>query len=1112
MLKKYTSRVWPPATGRQRFLYRIALALVSLLTLYTVAGFLLLPLVIKSRAEAIFAEKFKRHASIEKVRFNPFTLKLNAHGFRLYETDGKNLFADIETLVLDLSSESLFRMAPVIQELNITAPQVRIVRLDANRYNVDDIITALSEQPPSDEPARFSINNIQIDRGRIEFDDKPVRTRHVVGDLRLGIPFISSLPSEVQIFVEPLLAAKVNDTPVLIKGKARPFASTRDAVVDLNLDNFDLTRFVEYLPFQSRIKVPSAKLSMSMQAKFLQPEGKPAAVTLSGTSSLTSLQISEPDGKSIAKLAKLAVELRETPVFGDRISVARIALDGFQTKLVRGSDGRTNIERLLTAAQSKEPDPKKMRPASNESTSPRIAIGEIAVSNAVLHYADEAAARPMQADIEKLNLTLRKLDLDVRRNTINIAEARSDSAAFMLLQDKALATGSPIAPPETTKSDAAETKSAPGLQVSIGAVNIENWSARVEDRNHAEPAVMTLSPLSASLKNLSNKPGTVPSPLALKANVNQGGSLSLDGNVGIAPLQADIAVDIKGIDVLPLQPYITDHINLKLTRANLAASGRLQLAAAKDNALQGGFKGDLTLGNLATVDKLSGNDFLRWKSLFVGGMDVRLAPFAFTADQVALGDFFARVIIDPNGRINLQDIARGEAGSGRSLTERDAEKSGKGVAKASVANATSANNAGNAVTASSPARPSLTDAKASGAKASALPPITIRKLTLQGGRVRFTDNFIRPNYSTTLANFGGAVTGLSSIAGGNAEVDMRGEVNGAPLAVTGSINPLRGDLFLDLKANVRGMELAPLSAYSGRYVGYGIEKGKLSFEVAYRVDQRNLTAENRLILEQLTFGNKVDSPNATKLPVQFAIALLRDRNGVIDLNLPIGGSLDDPQFSIGGVLLKVIGNAILKAATQPFALLGSLFGGGAELSSIEYEPGRATIPSAGEDKLRSLARALSERPNLRLEIGGQVDPEADREGLKRTYLERRVRSLKLRDAGIRAGSQEAAGITVRPDEYADLVTRVYRDEKFPKPRNVLGLPKSIPVGEMEKLIIANAEVDEDDLIALGNQRAQNTKAWLQEKGQVPPERLFIVAPRIGKSDSASGSRVEFSLK
>lgn len=1106
MLKKITSRIWSPAAAKQRFLHRIFVALAALaalLSLYAVAGFFMLPFIAKSQAEKIFAEKLKRQAQIEEIRFNPFTLKLAVHGFRLYEADGKNVFAEIDVLKVNLSAESLIRVAPVVQELHIAAPRLHIARLDANRYNFDDILAALSDQPASEETARFSINNIQLDGGRIEFDDKPSRAKHVVDDLRIGIPFISSLPSDVQVFVEPLLDAKVNGTSVLLKGKARPFASTRDATVDLNLENFDLTRFVEYLPFKARVKVPSAKLTMNMQANFLQPAGKPAALTLSGKTSLSSVQISEPGGKSIAKFDELAVELRNTPVFGERISIARISLDGIQANVQRSSDGRINIERMLAPTQNNGPAPANAQPAGAKTAVPRISVGEIAVSNAALHFDDEAAARPLRADIEKFRFTLKKLDIDLRRNAIDIAELRSDSAALKLRQEKAGTATSSTSVQQAAKTLAADPgpKSETGPLLSIGAIHIGNWSARVEDHNHAEPAVTTIAPLSASVKNLSNAPGAAPAALMLKANVNQGGLLAMEGNLGIAPLQTDLAVDIKGIDILPLQPYITDHINLKLTRASLTALGRLQLASGKDNAVQGGFKGDLTLGNLATVDKLSGNDFLRWKSLFVGGMDLRLAPFAFSADEVALSDFFARVIIDSNGRINLQDIARGDAQGSRSLTDRDDDKKGRGSAKPAAPAATA-----------SPEE-ALAGNRAGNARASGLPPIAIRKLTLQGGRVRFTDNFIRPNYSTTLANFGGGVTGLSSVAAGNAQVDMRGEVNGAPLALTGSINPLRGDLFLDLKANVRGMELAPLSAYSGRYVGYGIEKGKLSFEVAYRVDQRKLTAENRLVLEQLTFGSRVDSPSATKLPVQFAVALLRDRNGVIDLNLPIGGSLDDPQFSIGGLLMKVIGNAILKAATQPFAMLGSLFGGGAELSSIDYEPGRATVPSAAESKLQSLARALSERPNLKLDIGGQVDPDADREGLKRSYLERRVRSLKLRDAGIRSGSPEAADISVRPDEYADLVTRVYRDATFPKPRNVVGLPKSVSVAEMEKLIIANAEVDEDDLIALGNQRAQNTKLWLQLKGQVAPERLFIVAPKLGKTDSnAAGSRVEFALR
>jgi len=462
-------------------------------------------------------------------------------------------------------------------------------------------------------------------------------------------------------------------------------------------------------------------------------------------------------------------------------------------------------------------------------------------------------------------------------------------------------------------------------------------------------------------------------------------------------------------------------------------------------------------------------------------MDLRLEPFAVTIGQVALSDFFARVIIDPQGRNTLQDIVRGDDAEDKSLTEE----------------------APKAQAARSAAQPVKPDGK--------IPPIAIRKLTLQGGRVRFTDNFIKPNYSATLANFGGAVTDLSSDPASSAGVDLRGEVNNAPLTVAGRINPLRGNLLLDLKAEVRGMELAPLSAYSGRYVGYGIEKGKLSFEVAYRIDNRTLTAENRLVLDQLTFGEKIDSPTATKLPVQFALALLRDRNGVIDVNLPIGGSLDDPQFSIGGLIVRVIVNVIAKAVTQPFALLGSLFGGGAELSSLELDAGRAAIAPAAEAKLQSLAKALGDRPALKLEVAGRVQPEADRAGLQHVSIERKVRALKTKDLQARGESPEPGNVAVSPAEYPALLKRAYRDEKFPKPRNLVGLAKDLPVEEMEKLMLANAEIDDDDLVALGNQRAQAVKSWLLKNAQVPAERIFIVAPKMMK-DEAKGGGVDFSLR
>jgi len=1039
-------------------LRRAAKIIAGLVFAYGVLGFFILPGIVRTQIEVRIAEKLHREASIGAVEINPYALTLTLRDFTLRERKSEAVFAAFDTLHLNLSSESLLRLAPVIRELRLAGPRIQLVRTAANRYNIDDIVELLASQPPSDEPARFSVNNIQVEGGRIAFDDRPAKALHAVDDITLGIPFVSSLPSQVDIFVEPLLRASVNGAPLEFKGKARPFAKPADATVDIRLDKLDLTRYIDYLPVKPQARIARAALDLNLSARFRQGgEGQGQALLLQGDAALKGLDVADASGKPVLRLQELAVELQEADVFAGRIALPRVRIDGLRAELARDANGRLNLARLLPPSAAAEKDTAKPLAL-------HVDVGEIAVRGAALRYSDEHAAQPMRAAVDKFDLALRKLAVNTAKQRVDIGEIASGSAAVTI--DRAAAEGDTLARP-APRETAPEKRDA-GYVVNVATAGISNWSVRVEDRGGREPIVTTAAPVSLSVQGLSTTAASR-ARVDLKASVNESGSMAASGTLGIAPLHADLKLDIKDVDILPLQPFITDKVNLRATSANLSSAGRVQVDTGPDGKLRGGFKGDATLGNLATVDKAGNNDFLRWKSLHAGGVDVRFEPLAVGVDQLALSDFFARVIIDPAGRINLQDIVRGD----------DAP------AAAAVDN---------------------------GGKARPV-PVVIKRVSLQGGRVRFTDNFIKPNYSASLTKFGGALSGLSSDPASRAEVDLRGEVNGAPLAVGGRINPLRGDLFLDIKANVRGMELAPLSAYSGKYVGYGIEKGKLSFEAGYRIDKRTLTAENRLVLEQLAFGDKVDSPEATSLPVQFAVALLADRNGVIDLNLPIAGSLDDPQFSIGAVIFKLIGNAITKAVTQPFALLGSLFGGGAELSSMAFDAGRASVPAAGEEKLRALARALAERPGLRLDIGGRADPEADREGLKRVSVERKVRGLKMRDLRARGAEVEPGSVTVSRDEYPDLLRRAYRDEKFPKPRNVLGLPKDLPLEEMEKLMAANAEIDEDELLALGNQRAQAVKNWLQRNGQVAPERMFITAAKIGAvKEGAALGRVDFALR
>lgn len=1099
------------------------IAVLGVVLLYGVFGYFILPGIVQSQARQFVAEKFHRTLDIEKIEINPFTLLATVHGLKLMEPQGGQVFIGFDSLTVKVSPQSILHLAPVVREVLLSKPTVHLVRRDARHYNFDDILAALASPTPPDKSAqpttRFSVYNIQLEGGRIEFDDLPTGTYHVVSELKLGVPFISSLPSQVEVFVEPLLSAKINGAPLLLSGKARPFAEPKEAALALNLDDVDLTHYLGYLPFEPRFKLSSAKLDIHLNANFRQSSDKAPALLLSGTTALKSMVLAEPDGKHVLSVPQLQVTLGNADVFGEKFAISHVLLDGMSADVSRDRGGQLNLQRLLQAeAQSPAvPAPTKAASAAGQPAATReaaaaasmqLVLDKLEIRNASVRYADQQAPQPMRAEVEKFELTLDHANLDSAKRKLTIGEVSSNNAAFLLAMDKgpaapANAQANPPATghavPTTGKAAASHNQESAGdgtgYTVGIDKIAIDNWTAHIEDRRLAQAVTTEIAPLKLRAEGLSNTEHAL-SQIDLQAAVNRSGHLAINGKLGMRPMHSDLNLDVNGVDLLGLQPYVTDQVNLLLTSANLSAKGALKLDQGNDNAWSGGFKGDLKLGNVATVDKLSADDFLRWKSLTFGGVDLKLAPLAVNVDQITLSDFFARVIIDPSGHINLQDISRNGTAGSKSLTN-----------ESGIARSTKEPTAAQTAPAPTPV--------AAPSKGGAV-PVKIGKLVMQNGKVRYTDNFIKPHYTANLMNLGGSISGLSSDAASRAGVDLHGQVNDAPLTIAGTVNPLKADLSLDIKANVKGMELAPLSPYSGRYVGYGIEKGKLSFEVAYQIEQRKLTAQNRLILDQLTFGDKVDSPVATKLPVLFAVALLRDRNGVIDVNLPIGGSLDDPDFSVGGIVFKVIVNIIAKAVTAPFTLLGSLFGGGEELSNLAFDSGSAAIAPSGESKLKSLASALAERPALKLEITGWSD-DSDRSGLQHAMLARKVRAIKMQDQAAHGVSESTANITVTPDEYPALLKRAYQAEKFAKPRNALGFTKDLPVADMENLMLANITVSDDDLTALANRRAQAAKNWLATNGNVPADRMFLMASKSAVNEAknekkAPPARVDFSLR
>jgi hypothetical protein len=632
------------------------------------------------------------------------------------------------------------------------------------------------------------------------------------------------------------------------------------------------------------------------------------------------------------------------------------------------------------------------------------------------------------------------------------------------------------------------TAAASAWRWAVTEVAVRQAAVDFDDETTQPPLKLSVTAVNFSAHNLSNEMSR-----AVNFDLNLGlprhGMVRLDGRVRPEPFSTKMKVTVRRLDVATFNPYIGDRLNAVIASASFDSVGELMLAR-QHKATQIGYSGDAGLYDVRLLDKVNRRLFARWRKLSLGGIDVHVgqSPTVARVGSVALDNFYARVILNADGRLNVRDLVASPTSRPKSLTVPDTQ--------AAVENPT--------------------PRAASGEPSNNI--ISIGQIALRGGKVDYSDYFIKPNYHADLSDMAGNVGAFGSSTTIPAPVQLSGKINGsAPVDIHGLVNPLVPMAYLDLIATADGIELTGLSAYSTKYTGYPIESGTLSLNVHYLLDQRKLTAENKILLNQLTFGDHVDTPGALNLPIRLAVALLKDPQGRINLNVPISGSLSDPKFSIGAVMWSAVSNLIVKAAAAPFNLLASLVGSiakiggnGAALSEIEFEPGRSNLSSADKDKLATLAKALQERPALQLEIKGKVYPALDREGLRQALVDREVALQKLKELRASGQAADLENLKLSSGEYDEYLKKVYQEAKFEKPTNFLGFDKSLPPAEMNKLLLQHTKVTDTDLRRLANDRANRVRAWLSER--VSPRRLLVAHPNLDATLSGAKSSTVAGVK
>ena len=1192
---------WP---GRIR---RTAIGMAALVAVLAVLGFFAVPSIVKSKLEAYVTESTGRKATLGKVEFNPFTMRGRLTDFTLAHRASDQALFHFDALDLDVSAASLWRLAPVFNALRLTRPTVTYSRNADGTYDIQDLIDALFR--PSDAPTpQFSLNNIEIEGGTVSLDDRLHRRKVALANLAIGIPFLSSLPHDAEIRVNPHFEGTLDGARFTLKGTmSTPFANRKEAAVDIEFDALALAGYVQYVPLPQGLKLAGGTLTTRLKLAFASEKGEPRSATLSGTARLDGLAVTRGDGSPLVGARSIAVAFGKLDPIGHAVVLDSVSVEAPDVDLRRGGDGVFEFQRLLT------PD---ARPASSAGTTPAARAGaapwtysvaDLNVAGGTVRVADEGVSPAFRVALSNVRVVAKKIasngdpatveaDFDAESGahygaTGNVDLAKGEARGHFALTKLRLASLYPYYADAVNLDvqrgeldlagdfDAAWTGTPPQLTLAQGSATIADLDLAVRgerdplwrvphgdlsgiafdlarrsitiDRIEARPVSLRIGRQQDGVVNFqrllrasepsaappANAPATaaqggaewsvvvkrlvfermaanfedqVPQPsvklqipegrivlenfsnvrgakgtVDFTARIGSGGRAHAIGMMATRPFAIDWKVDVDGVDFLPLKSYFEVQTNVILTSGAVSAKGRVT-AGALPAGTGAGFSGDVTIRDFGALDRPTAQELMRWKTLTFTGLEVTETPPKVALGAIGLDQFFARLIVNPDATLNLQ----------RLLVPPDAQ-SAAAVPAPPPPPSTPASTAASAP-ASTPPPVSAPTPAPTGTPASQETAVSIGDIKVSHGEVQFSDFYIKPNYSAHLTEVTGSVSALSATQAGKVEVAARVE-NIAPVEVRGTVNPFARELSLDLTAKATGIDLPPLTTYSGKYAGYGITKGALSFEVHYQIDKRRLTASNKLVLDQLTFGERVDSPTATKLPILLAVALLKDGNGTIRLDLPIQGSLDDPEFSVWGVVVQIIVNLIAKAATAPFALLGAIAGSHAdELAFVEFAPGRADLSPSAEAKLQSLAKALSDRPALKLDIAGRVLPDADRDGLKHVALDRAMRAQKQK-ALVAKGESAASldALTIDATEYPTYLAAVYDDTKLPdKPRNVIGLAKDIPPAEMESMLLASYSVDDEALRALANRRAETVKEWFAGKGGIASERMFVVAPKL----------------
>ncbi|WP_137804254.1 DUF748 domain-containing protein [Pseudomonas sp. G(2018)] len=961
-------------------LIRAVGALLTVLALYSLLGFLILPGIALRVANQQLANYATTPATIQRIELNPFSLEVTLWGLNIGEPGKEQV--GFERLYANLQLDSLWTKALHLSDIELEKSKTEILFGKDGKLNLLGLFKLPQSEPtpadPDAKPFPLRIDRIKLAGGAIHFkDDRPSEPIEFLYDqLDFELKNLSTLPEDSADMTLVAIGPHGGQIDWTGNFSLIPIASEGK----LKITDGKMKAFWPYVRDAVPLVLEDGVVSLSTDYKLNL--SKETELLLSNVAvSVAPFAIKAPDGRPLARLERLDVSETTIDLAKQQVVVGKIRSQKLETWAALEADGQLDWQKLFASQPSK--------PAAKANAEP--------------------PSTPASADSPK-------------------------------------AEPAPPAKP---------------WQVLLNDVQLRDYRVHLADRK-AQPAVeLELAPLNLDLQKFDSLNGS-PFSLKLDTGVGKQGKLMAEGEVNLAPVSAKLNVQTKDIDLRVAQSYINPFIRLELRSGMLGSDLAVNLKSTEPLALS--VTGRAQVDQLHTLDTLKTRDFLKWQQVVVDGLNYQHGD-SLSIDKINLMQPYARFMINDDRTTNIDDLLIPQ--------------------------------------------PADTGAKTAAAKpASQEKPLGIHigGIVINDGSANFADFSLTPNFATAVQQLNGQIGTIDSRQAKPASVDVKGKVDRyAPVTIKGSVNPFDPMASLDIATSFKRVELTTLTPYSGKFAGYRIRKGRLNLDLHYKITKGQLQAENKVVVEQLQLGEKVDSPDAVSLPLKLAIALLKDVDGKISIELPVSGDLNNPQFSVMPIVWQTLRNLIVKAAAAPFKLIGGLVAGGGseDLGSVSFAPGSSELSKDTEAALVKLSKALKERPALRLEIEGTAAKSSDgpliaEQRLEREYQYNYYKMLQRRGDKVPA---KAALLEVPDSEKGPLLEGIYRTRlKTQPPAEWKDLGKEERTAKMREGVIQFWSSSEVLLRELGQERASSIKDYLVDKGQLADDRVYFIDAQLGEAE------------